>query len=297
MRERIMKATTGHRKALGITALAILAGFVTVSRASAGDVKLDSQWRNTAITVDGQDSDWESGRVYLKDIKGALGVVNDGEYLYLSLSTNDEGLSRQILYRGLIVWFDPDGGHDKMFGLQYPVRRRGEGFRRPPGDEDEPRERPDPGQFQQRMLDSIPSLLTILDSKGEATDTVNLGPDQDIQAQMHMEGERLTYEMRIPLSYSTEHSFAIATTPGAKIGIGLETPKFSFDGHGGGGMHGGFGGGMKGGDMSGGGMGGHGDHGMRGQRPDMGDPLKLWSEVQLATDQSHGSLPAANTDK
>jgi len=57
-------------------------------------------------------------------------------------------------------------------------------------------------------------------------------------------------------------------------------------------MRGGFGGGMPGGGMSGGGMGEHGGHGMGGKRLELGDPLKLWSKVQLA-----GSAATMQTNK
>ena len=47
--------------------------------------------------------------------------INDGQDLYIVLSTSDTALRRQIFRQGLIVWFDPSGSDKKHFGLKYPV--------------------------------------------------------------------------------------------------------------------------------------------------------------------------------
>jgi hypothetical protein len=112
----------------------------------------------------------------------------------------------------------------------------------------------------------------------------------------------LIYEIRVPLSASEAQPYAVRSTPGGTIGLGIETGQIprpggrggEGGGRGGGPPGGGGGGGMGGGPPGGGGMGGGGGRGgggMGGGPPSGGreggmremKPIKAWIVVHLAT--------------
>src|SRR4051812_9170898 len=84
--------------------------------------RIDSHWRDRAIAIDGDNGDWAGPLQPLEEQHPIMAAAaNDGEFLYLVLSTSDAAVRRQILGQGLIVWFDPSGGDKKHFGLKFPV--------------------------------------------------------------------------------------------------------------------------------------------------------------------------------
>src|SRR6478672_11063239 len=83
---------------------------------------VESHWRDRDIAIDGDNGEWPGPLVAVEENHPLLtGAMNDGQYLYIVLSTSDTTLRRQIFRQGLIVWFDPSGGDKKHFGLKYPV--------------------------------------------------------------------------------------------------------------------------------------------------------------------------------
>ncbi len=97
----------------------------------------------------------------------------------------------------------------------------------------------------------------------------------------------LVYELRIPLATNENRPYAVGALAGATIGLGLETPEIDMSamrdkmksrrsgdgGTGGSGMRGG--GGRGGGGMR--------DGGGR-SRPEMPEPLNVWTKVTLASE-------------
>lgn len=232
--------------------------------------RIDSHWRDREIAVDGDSGDW-AGPLQTLDEHHPLtaGVANDGQSLYLVLTTSDPAVRRQIVRQGLIVWFDPGGGDKKHLGIKFPVglmaTMAGRGGRGRPGpDQPDQTEPPNRLEVYGPAKDDAHSFVTEM-APGIA---VKVG---------QVEGY-LVYELKVPLAKSTETPYAIETRPGASIGLGFETPKIERPSRG----TGGFGGGM--GRRGGGGMGGRGG-GMGGRRDsgfEQPKPLKLWSTVQLA---------------
>jgi hypothetical protein len=257
--------------------------------------RIDSHWRERDVVIDGDNGEWP-GPLLRVDPNQSLtaAAVNDGQFLYVVLSTSDAALRAQIMGQGLIVWFDPSGGTKKVFGVKYPVGMapgdmpgRGRGFRRrdpatgagegSTADGGEPRQRagvPDP-----------PNRLEIYGpEKGDAHSFVPEAVPGIAVKVGQVEGS-LVYELKVPIAKTTELPYAIGARNGALLGFGIETPKMerpSREGRGGreGGMGGmgGMGGrgGMGRGGGRGGGMGGRGD---LFQPP---KPLKEWATIQLA---------------
>src|SRR3954447_26682270 len=83
---------------------------------------VESHWRDRDIAIDGDNGEWAGPLVAVEENHPLLtAAVNDGQDLYIVLSTSDPALRREIFRQGLIVWFDPSGGDKKHFGVKYPV--------------------------------------------------------------------------------------------------------------------------------------------------------------------------------
>jgi hypothetical protein len=228
-------------------------------------------------------------------------AVNDGQFLYLVLSTSDPGMRMQILRRGLVVWFDPSGGAKKHFGVKYPVGMiggadgAGRGGRRrsgyPGGGQsgaDEPAGARDPDQAAGRL--DPPNRLEVLgpDKDDAHSFVTDMAPGIAVRIGQ-VEGS-LVYELKVPIARTSELPYAIEAKPGTLIGFGLETPKMERPLSEGSGGMGGLGGGGMGGGRGRGGMGGGGGRGRGGMGGGRGGdggftpmkPLKSWATIQLA---------------
>ncbi|MBD3298722.1 MAG: hypothetical protein GF341_08715 [candidate division Zixibacteria bacterium] len=252
--------------------IAILVGGLYPTTADSGEPKLTSQWNADTIAIDGIESEWSDSWVYWDDINVGLGVRNDGEFIYVHLATTDEMAIRQMLALGLIVWFDPDGGDDKVFGVRYRTGLGGSGALR-----EFAGKRPDRDDLI-ALSDSLAPEMELLDEQGEVIQRVQTGARSDLNAQLTMENGRLAYELQVPLYYSEGHPYAVGSIPGANIGVGFETPKPDLDRE----QMAKIRDGMRG---RGGRFGGRGGFGRRvGNRPERPEPLNQWTTVELAED-------------
>lgn len=93
--------------------------------------KLDSRPLDRQIKIDGSDAEWQDARIYLDKIQASLGLLNDRDYLYLSMGLTDPDRQRQVLATGFTVWFDAEGKEGKTFGVRFPlgIRERLESMR------------------------------------------------------------------------------------------------------------------------------------------------------------------------
>lgn len=238
---------------------------------------LASQPRDGAIAADGRFDDWSGSLQPLGSDPVAIQAVNDGEFLYLRLTASEGATRMQIMRQGMTVWFDPAGGTKKKFGIRYPVSEA-----RDPGDG---------GMRRGRPADDDAAPADRVDIVGPGKDDArSLTRDHlsGVEVAVRTEEGVLHYELKVPLTRTSDHPYAIDAQPGSTIGLGLETAKMrqrSFGegrggGFGGGGM-GGRGGGMGG---RGGGRGGHGGEG-GGERGGFQPPkpLKTWATLSIAT--------------
>jgi hypothetical protein len=188
-------------------ALALVAGALCWA---CGSAELASHWRDREIAVDGKLDDWEGLQTALaakgRKTDSRIGVVNDGEAIYLSLETADPTLARLISHRGLTVWLDPAGGQAQTLGVRFPL----------------PAARPlsrwgeiggsAPGGAQLDRLELLgPEPYTRKELSAPGADGV--------QVALGAEGGRIAYELRVPIAVA--QAWGLRAGPGAKIGVGL----------------------------------------------------------------------------
>jgi len=130
--------------------------------------RIESHWRDRDVVIDGDNGEWPGPLLPVEENHPiTTAAMNDGQFLYVVLSTSDPAARRQIMRQGLIVWFDPSGGDKKHFGVKFPVGmlpqdapgrgrggyRRGPGGGRPAGDPGSK----DPGQPDQPAQLELPT--------------------------------------------------------------------------------------------------------------------------------------------
>ncbi len=264
---------------------ATLLGFVLAGCGTT--MHLPSHWPEKQIVVDGKNSEWD--RTYLiDDNKLVIGFVNDSNFVYLLLATNDRPLARSMM-RGLTVWFDAHGGNDKTFGIHYPMGGMFSRDTRSSGvgnDESllEPAER----------FDLIPSELEILGPGKNDRHRMQIMETGGIQAKYDVKVNSFVYELRVPFTQGDRYPFTIRSKVGNVIGLGLETSqekpqrKEQSTSEGGregeagdSGDEGGFG---RGGARGGGRGTERGGRGQAGVRESTG-PLDIWMQVKLVPNE------------
>ena len=263
--------------------------------------ELHSKWRDREITIDGTDSEWEDCRLYYdEETRTALGVYNDDRHIYIALATGDRMLQRKIFGLGMHTWFNLVGNKDRDLGILFPTGLMGKYI---PGEREFGRRTGKGGSFGSGREPSggaadqwvplemeSPDLEIHIPEKGyENNILLEEAGAYGFEAQVRHQGDRLVYELKLPL---IENGFMPDLVVGAgtgRIGIGFMTKAFdrtAMKGTAGergptGRQRGGRGGGMGG---PGGGMGGLGGgkggpgKGVR----DMGQAYELWIKVALA---------------
>ncbi len=243
---------------------------------------LQSASPDREIMVDGETDDWQGALTPIEKKNFSLGVLNDGEFLYLALVTSDRQLINQMMIRGFTVWFDAEGGKEKTFGIRFPLGLMESGAQFSPR---ETQQNPD---ARRELFEASLDELDILQSEDKSVRFPRQAvPRLHVTAKMN--AGTLVYELQIPLRTGETHAFAINAEPGDVIGLGLETPEIDREAMRQGGRGGGRGGGGRGGGGRGGGgrgdVGGRGGgRGGRGAPQQQPESLKLWTTVELAAE-------------
>ena len=258
----------------------LLAGFLLVLTAC-GTLDVASVWSDAGITIDGLTDDWR-GRLYdVKDTGVSFGVQNDDRFVYVCLRAADRRAAAQILRAGLIVWFDPKGGKDKVLGVHYPLEPDGDelpGLSRGAGGQDENARR----ERRQALAERREEIEILGPGRDE---TIRLKKDElkGIEAAFANAGGVFAYEVKVQLAAGPDSPYAVGLKSGNQVGIGFDSPRpdVLLGRRGAGGRT--PGGGM-GGRMGGRGMGG-GMIGVGGGRGGV-QQLKVWLKAALARSPS-----------
>lgn len=173
------------------------------------------------VTVDAQLDEW-AGK--LSSIGGgdfSVGVQNDGEFLYVGVSTTNGQRIGQIMQLGMVLWIDPEGGKRKTFGVQYPI-----GIVTTSGSDGGLTS--DPTANRIRIEQSMQEIALI----GENGQPFRRRKDAVPGITMHAEADQraFTYEAKIPLAPDEGFVYAIGTEPGRQIGLSLATPELDGQG-------------------------------------------------------------------
>lgn len=248
---------------------------VILAAGCGSSLKLDSQWRDHEIAVDGQHEEWQGQMTYIEEEEMSVGFFNDADYLYISMRTASREIQRRFMALGFTLWFDPDGGQGKEFGIRFPIGmiEMGMAMRQP----DEQR---DMEAMRENFEKSLANLELHLPGEDEPR-LMRVTEAKGIEVGVGDPRQQLIYEIKVPLQKDDAHPFAIEAREDKPIGVGFETAQIDRSElrkqPSPGGMEGG--GGLFGGRRP---MGGRG-------RPQMPEQLKLWVSLNLATEHQTAS--------
>ncbi len=194
-----------------------LISMLLILNACSGNVYL-SQGGTGDFRMDGYRNEW-IGRFQIPDgEKFALGLSNDKNYLYVAISSIDEGFQRQITKDGLTLWLDAKGGKRQILGIKYeglnPQMRRPRTYQNQPDKSQGTRET---GFGRENMFENDLTLIVIDTKAGRS-----LGP-ADLIATGNSIDETLFLEYQIPLTLLGD-GFNTQKKLGLGIRSSLESP-------------------------------------------------------------------------
>jgi hypothetical protein len=182
--------------------------------------KIKCAWSKTTIAVDGLNKEWiGSLQIVDKDIP-ALGVSRDEDFLYLGVLFTEPGRQRQILSRGMTVWFDPEGGTEQTLGIRFPAGLEESNMFRD--------SRPGPGQvpddqdqLDSKQLDQIagevlekPEYFLVLGPEKDQQTQIGFSGSENIEVRASRQDYTLFYELKIPLYRTSAQPFGIGVKSG-----------------------------------------------------------------------------------
>ena len=264
--------------------LFVIVASLALAEGCSSSMQLASRWSSQPIHIDGNVAEWADSTVFIEKEGVRCGVMNDGDYLYLCLLSSKQGLGRQIMFRGMTVWFDPNGGEKKTVGLRFPLGMPRAGLPEMTEGENPEQNVNRPDAFERQAL----SEFEFLGPAENDRQRVSRLQGQGVEIHLTATAERFVYKLKIPLRYSSQHPYALETRPGSAVGIGIEpnAAQRAQEGERGGGESRGEGGRGGGRGGMGGGRGGRmpGGAGSGGARPAAGAATlpSFWSHVQLA---------------
>jgi len=266
---------------LSFLSFAMPAILILLTGCSSG-LKLTSDWQQGGMNIDGSDSEWQRGLYYDKESDMVFGVRNNGNYVYIVLKTQNQSTQMQIMRQGLTVWFDREDGKNQVLGIKYPMSRR-ESHSRFSSDTNE--------ETPLIFLEQEFPEMEIIGPKKEDIQRFSPLEAPGIRVKLGRTRETLVYELRVPLTKTSEHPFAIEPISAHRIGIEFETGEFKPEQSKGGILAGGGherGEGMGEGNPAEGGSPGGGRHHGSGEQSSHFGPrgktkqMELWLSVQLA---------------
>ena len=84
-------------------------------------MSLTSGTADRDIEIDGSEAEWVNILQPIADENFAVGILNDDEYLYISLVSADMRVRSKIMALGMTLWLDESGGQDKSLGIRFPL--------------------------------------------------------------------------------------------------------------------------------------------------------------------------------
>jgi hypothetical protein len=248
----------------------------------AKDINLNSIWTKSEIVVDGKESEWSGKIYYLEDQKIGVGLQNDTSNLYILVKTTDRSRQLQIMRTGLTIWLDATGKDKKSLGIHYPIGMQEYGILDVKANPNTEFASEQKNRFAE-MLKEIEVLGPEKNDRNRISKANNFGIEATLSDTLGV----MVYELKIPLSTTNEHPYAISAIPGSSISVGLEGGKFSREMMENrmrmrGGMPGGEGGMRPGGMMPGEGQPPESTSTGGRERGKMPEPVDFWAKVPLA---------------
>ena len=189
---------------------ALISMLLVMTAGCRSPLDLTSTWAGSPMSIDGSSSDW-TALTTVETPSLSLGARNDGENLYLCLSTTDPDLQMQILFAGFTVWFPSTHEGARPFGLQFPLRQ------------DRPVRIEDRDQFEAMFLAFEPRMSSLLILEGSERQQFPVLQTPGIKVRIGLANGLLTYELKVPLISSPAIPYAAVPGTDRTVSVSFET--------------------------------------------------------------------------
>lgn len=179
--------------------------------------RIQNQWADHEITIDGKYADWEGiSQNFLEDQNLVMGLTNDENNLYLMFRGNDDRMARRIRMMGVTVWLNKES-KKKDYGICYTGSTDLHVKYRPENSSSDMRSK----QMQERIQKMREKLREKLPESGmimiirddEREEVVENNPRGPCEGSAYQNGV-FCYEFKMPIPISTDL--------GEEIRLGLE---------------------------------------------------------------------------
>ena len=175
---------------------------------------MQSKWADPGETID--PNAWRGALFPLGERDASLAVRNDDRFLHVAFMTTDPGLQERILNQGIFIWFDPNGGEARTFGVRYPVA----GSSLPASMDEVPHpEGTLPGAGWGRPGDD----LEIYTDGYKEYERIGMKDAGGIDVRVTKFSDTLLCQLRVPFREHGRGPYAVSAAPGGLIGVGIET--------------------------------------------------------------------------
>lgn len=199
--------------------------FSTISFMGCGNIEIVSKYRIQEVLIDGKNTEWDGG-IMIKELNASLTVLNDDNFLYLSILSSDKSLSRKILFNGLTIWFDIKASDNKDFGVHFPIGIKDFDFQQIPNNPD------DNQNFREKTDNLIEKGLAefeIVGREGKVIERISRSNKKELEVNVSIADDKFLYELKIPLKNNDDISYGIGTDVGKTITIGFESGQINVE--------------------------------------------------------------------
>jgi len=249
---------------------------------------MQSNWNDGNIFIDARYSDWQPGLTFNEKSNIGIGFANDSSNLYICLTSSDQQLMRQVVFRGFILDIDIPGAKRRQFGINYPTGDSNLDFSQF-GRNQQSKRTPGFDQDTRLRFDDIHTEFILIGPEKEDRQIVPLENNYGIEIKISRTRRQLVYETKIPFElvyqylkidhYGLPEGLTV-TFKTAELDIAAMRSRANMDG-----MPGGRSGGVTGGGRGGqrGGIRGGGRPGGQGMQRPLMESFEFRTKVILAS--------------
>src|SRR5580658_4090774 len=214
---------------IGAPLILLVSGACRSSRSSEGSgssSSATSQWQSRPLTVDGRDDDWVKPLPYSLQSEGvSYAITNDGQNLYILLSTKNPQEQQKIIQGGMSVWVNTkaEKSNADAVGIGYPLDAHSDPDRNLMAEAQ-------PQRYQNNKPVTLGDkkyydLYGFSQDSAIQTYTYGESNPQGVQVQMNFNSsDELIYEASIPLTtlYPKHNASSSYASLGLAVGIFIE---------------------------------------------------------------------------
>jgi len=177
-------------------------------------LELRSTWLDNGVGA--EPGKWRESLFSVGERDASLAVQNDERFLHVAFITTDPGLQERILKQGIFIWFDPNGGVSRRFGIRYPLA-----WGTMPGSIDEATQ---PGSDLHAAGKGKPGDdLEIYSDGYKEYERVGRKDAGGIGVNVEKLSDTLLCQVTVPLRGPAGGPYGLGAAPGDLIGVGVET--------------------------------------------------------------------------